>query len=144
MSIHIVPADDRHPGKQEFITSDRCDQLAMMLLDWKGNTYTNYVQVLDEEQIAIIQATYGAETEPVQECNETFRPNIVSADLLQALLSRIRDRVIFPILKEEIAKSDQHAVRLCLDDLKAVSECIGALEVMKTEIEKVYVTVEVF
>ena len=57
-------------------------------------------------------------------------------------LERLRNRVLYPILKDSVANGKENQLPRLTQDLLVISECIGALNYMKHQFKEVYLAVE--
>ncbi|MDF2192677.1 hypothetical protein [Paraflavitalea sp. CAU 1676] len=144
ISVEIIQVD--HDGQQlnSFTTSGPCDSLALMFYDWKDHTPVVHLGVLNEEEVRIVKATYGKDSMSVLDNLEAFKPQTVSIEELIPVFTKIRNKIIYPQIKEAIRKNDDYELANQNGDLIAISECIGALEVMKNVSDHAYITINDF
>jgi hypothetical protein len=135
--MQIVLVGSAGEELKKFTSTVSCDQLALTLFNWKGNCYADYLNILNDEEIEIVKATYGRESISVQEGTEKFDPKIVSISKVNAVLTKIRNKYLYPKLKENGSDFANFS-----RDLIAVSECIGALEVFKLDSDEIYLSIE--
>lgn len=144
INIEIVSVDENNNPILKFTTKVPCDQLALMLYDWEGNCFTKNADILTKEETDLIKATYGEESISVQEEIETFLPTIVSIFKLQSVFEKIRNKIIYPNIKDSIKSGDEYETAKLQRDLIAISECIAAMEIMKKHSSLAYVGLEDF
>ncbi len=140
--LEIVPIKDGEETQQKFTSSISCNQLAMMLLDWNNHHYSDYSDKISTEDVSILRSSYGKESVSVQEGDASFEPNIVNVYKLSAALGRLRNQMLYPILKDCMIKGQVDMLGTLEKDLFVISECIGALEFIKHEYKEVYLGIE--
>lgn len=139
--IEIVPMAGGQEGRFKFTSSVDCHHLAMMLLNFEDQ-YVGYSDKISADDKAVLRASHGRESVAVQEEMEVFEPNVVDLIKLTSALERLKNKVLYPVLKETITKGEvQHLTRMT-KDLLVISECIGALNVMKHQFKEVYLAIE--
>ena len=140
--LEIIPIIDGQEGKFRFTSSTSCNQLGVMLLDWDSHCFTDFVDKITQEDKAILKSTYGKESLAVQEGDEKFEPNIVKTDDLITVFVKVKTHVLYPILKDSMAKGHDKVLLNILRDFIVISECIGVLKYIQNTSSEVYLAVE--
>jgi len=140
--LEIIPIKDGEEIQHKFTSSISCNQLAMMLVDWNNHHYSDYSDKISQEDVNILKSSYGKESVSVLERDASFHPNIVSVYKLSAALGRLRNQMLYPVLKDCINKGQIDMLGILEKDLFVISECIGALEYIKHEFKEVYLAIE--
>lgn len=140
--LEIVPLLNGQEKNSKFTSSIRCYDLAMMLVDWEQYHYLDYSDKLTPDDVDILRSTYGKESISVQEGFEEHKPNIVSTYKLIGALERLKNQVLYPVLKDSVLNGKLNQLPTLTQDLMVISECIGALNYIKHEINEVYLAIE--
>lgn len=136
MSIHIISIDNNNE-LSKFKTTTSSENIALTLYSWRNHCYVDFLNILNDEEIDMLKVTYTKESFSVQEGYKSFNPIMVSPSKIKPIFEKIRDNYIFQKVKE---KGDEHLK--FVRDLIILSECIGALETLKSQTETIYIAIE--
>lgn len=140
--LEIIPFKNGEDIKYKFTSSISCNQLAMMLVDWDKHHYSDYSDKISIEDKLILKSCYGKESISVQEGDATFSPNIVNVSKLSDALGRLRNQMLYPILRDCMSKGQIDMLNTLEKDLLVISECIGALKFIEHYYQDVYLAIE--